>query len=741
MASKRAKGAGAIVGVLAVLLGLVVVVPLLLTDDPTCPPGYSPTGSGDTLLAADDGARGIGTTAQAALAAGWRGDDAATAVAVAGAESSYNPKAANGDSTARGLWQIMLSLHQPKFAGADWRDPVANARVAHQLWRTSGWQPWVAYTSGAYRQFLPEARAAVQRAAGAEPTGRRVSAAGLAGSTAAAGAAGGAGKLPGLQPIAQAAADTVRSQLGFTGTIGGYADRNIAGTGSKSKHALGLAIDVMTSDRAVGDPIAAYFAGEGYEAFGVENVIWKARIYSRGRGWRPYQHPSGSNDPTLQHMDHVHIDFREGATAPGAAAIPAGAGGGDVSCVPAFSAAGTYGSVVYPVGAGAGADRRNFGASGGRWARGHTGTDFSVACGTPVVAAHAGTVAIDTNTGWSGRWLVKVSTGPEQLTSWYAHMQAVDVAAGQQVQAGQKLGEVGSEGNSTGCHLHFEVHPRNGTIYEDGIDPSKWLADNVGKGLAVGTVPALSSVPASGQGRPFVVAAFNILGHAHTEPGGNARGFARSPQRTPGLVQMLRQANVSVAGLQEVEPAQHRQLARQAPEYAIYHPRGDRANPVIFRKAEWELIGATHLTVPYFHGEARRIPLVQLRQRTTSAGPGGRIIHVVSVHNPANTRGPAQQWRTVSERRQLAAATNIARRGGQLLLLGDFNDKRESFCRLTRTGTVQSASGGSTGPRCTAPRWMGVDWIFGTTNIDFAGFAHTRNDRVSDHPLLATVVR
>ncbi len=131
-------------------------------------------------------------------------------------------------------------------------------------------------------------------------------------------------------------------------------------------------------------------------------------------------------------------------------------------------------------------DRRNWGGTGAHWSSWHSGTDFSLACGTPVLAAQAGTVQIDTSQGWAGRWLVKVTTGPGQLTTWYAHMQKLLVSPGQAVTAGQQIGEAGAEGNATGCHLHFEVHLRGGSIYgPDNVDPSTWLAENVGKRLPV----------------------------------------------------------------------------------------------------------------------------------------------------------------------------------------------------------------------------------------------------------------
>lgn len=58
-------------------------------------------------------------------------------------------------------------------------------------------------------------------------------------------------------------------------------------------------------------------------------------------------------------------------------------------------------------------------------------------------------------------------------------MEKVTVSRGETVQPGQQIGEVGNEGNSEGCHLHFEVHLKNGSIYgPDNVDPSAWLAEH-----------------------------------------------------------------------------------------------------------------------------------------------------------------------------------------------------------------------------------------------------------------------
>jgi murein DD-endopeptidase MepM/ murein hydrolase activator NlpD len=132
--------------------------------------------------------------------------------------------------------------------------------------------------------------------------------------------------------------------------------------------------------------------------------------------------------------------------------------------------------VTTPLARGTYTDLHNFGATSRHWARWHTGTDLSAPCGTPVLAATAGMVIVETGGGWSGRWLVKITTGTGKVTTWYGHMQGITVRGRQIVRAGQQIGYVGAEGNSTGCHLHFEVHANGGGMYQDNVNPSLWLA-------------------------------------------------------------------------------------------------------------------------------------------------------------------------------------------------------------------------------------------------------------------------
>jgi murein DD-endopeptidase MepM/ murein hydrolase activator NlpD len=101
-----------------------------------------------------------------------------------------------------------------------------------------------------------------------------------------------------------------------------------------------------------------------------------------------------------------------------------------------------------------------FGQPGG-WSSGHhTGLDFAAPSGTPVFSALAGTV-VETGSGgaYGNHVIVKHSDGVKTL---YAHLTSSNVQKRDEVLRGQRIGTVGSTGNSTGPHLHFEVI-KNGT--------------------------------------------------------------------------------------------------------------------------------------------------------------------------------------------------------------------------------------------------------------------------------------
>lgn len=101
-----------------------------------------------------------------------------------------------------------------------------------------------------------------------------------------------------LGPRAAAARRYVIDRWGIT-NIGGYANRNIAGTSTLSKHALGKAIDVMTYDKTLHSQIANEFIANSGK-WGTDNVITGRRIWNQ-RGWHGYN--------GIPHDNHIHIDF------------------------------------------------------------------------------------------------------------------------------------------------------------------------------------------------------------------------------------------------------------------------------------------------------------------------------------------------------------------------------------------------------------------------------------------------
>ncbi len=409
---------------------------------------------------------------------------------------------------------------------------------------------------------------------------------------------------------------------------------------------------------------------------------------------------------------------------------------------PACEASVATGDVAHPLPrSAASVDRRNWGSHGSRWAAMHTGTDFSVACGTPVLAATAGRAVVRTDQSWAGRWLVQVSTGTGRLTTWYAHMQRLVVADGQEVRAGQRLGDVGALGNASGCHLHFEVHPRGGAIYRDSVDPSAWLRDKVGRPVVEAAGASGSpSAPTSGSSSDpdwFTVATLNVLGASHTAPGGKLARMASGSARTRGVVALLEKYGVDVIGLQELQAPQRRELTRRAgSEYQVWHPAGDTENAVAWRRDRFRLVKAQTLAIPYFAGRPRRMPVLHLADQRT-----GRRVAVMSVHHPADTpRFPDQaRWRRTAVARETALVRRLSRSGTRVIVTGDMNDRRGVFCRYTAKGLATSSNADGSGPGCTPPRRAGIDWIFGSRGVRFSDHTVERSGLVratTDHPFV-----
>ncbi|MEU1289057.1 M23 family metallopeptidase [Kitasatospora sp. NPDC005856] len=111
-----------------------------------------------------------------------------------------------------------------------------------------------------------------------------------------------------------------------------------------------------------------------------------------------------------------------------------------------------------------------FGEAGTHWANRHTGIDFPVDGGSEVYAVTDGTLRTQWNPFYGYMTILKMPDGTE---AWYCHLRAYKVRKGP-VKQGDVIAFVGTSGNSTGPHLHFEIRPQD----SKPIDPLPWFLAN-----------------------------------------------------------------------------------------------------------------------------------------------------------------------------------------------------------------------------------------------------------------------
>ena len=106
---------------------------------------------------------------------------------------------------------------------------------------------------------------------------------------------------------------------------------------------------------------------------------------------------------------------------------------------------------------------------GPRWGRMHRGIDQGASTGTPIGASKSGTVIFADWQGGYGR-MVMIDHHDGVVTA-YAHLSSVSVSSGASVSQGDTIGAVGSTGNSTGPHLHFETR-----VNGSAVNPRQYLS-------------------------------------------------------------------------------------------------------------------------------------------------------------------------------------------------------------------------------------------------------------------------
>jgi murein DD-endopeptidase MepM/ murein hydrolase activator NlpD len=108
-----------------------------------------------------------------------------------------------------------------------------------------------------------------------------------------------------------------------------------------------------------------------------------------------------------------------------------------------------------------------------RWGTMHYGVDLAAPLGTPIYSAIDGVVIrAGRASGYGNAVYIQDADGNVHV---YGHMRYYDVEDGDLVHAGDQIAKVGNEGQSTGPHLHYQIH--RGGMSGRPIDPRKWLAD------------------------------------------------------------------------------------------------------------------------------------------------------------------------------------------------------------------------------------------------------------------------
>jgi hypothetical protein len=269
--------------------------------------------------------------------------------------------------------------------------------------------------------------------------------------------------------------------------------------------------------------------------------------------------------------------------------------------------------------------------------------------------------------------------------------------------------------------------------------------------LATAPLPVQPSRPAlAAPDQPpaeFVISSFNVLGSSHTRGGDRRSWMGPGTSRIRNVVDLIDRHDVSIAGLQELQRDQFRVFTEVTDgSFGVYPGLSAGLlgvdNSVVWRTADWSLESANLIRIPYFAGRLRPMPYVLLRHTES-----GRRVWVGNFHNPATNgkRGNNDRWRVQAAALQTRLARTLLDTGYPVFVVGDMNDRERYFCRLTAGAPMQAANGGSNDGACRPPEPpMPVDWIFGSDDVRFTGYARDFTPlvrRTTDHPMVRAGVR
>ena len=291
-----------------------------------------------------------------------------------------------------------------------------------------------------------------------------------------------------------------------------------------------------------------------------------------------------------------------------------------------------------------------------------------------------------------------------------------------------------------------------------GTSPSPAAGPTDGPGQAAAAAEQLAeATPVAGQvlvDRPnprraappvltFRMATFNALGSSHTHKGGRRKQKAPGSARTARAGQYVVDNNIDLIGFQEMQADQRSAFMNATGgRYALYPGNelrsGDGENSIAYRLDTWELVKADTISIPYFGGNPRNMPILLLRNKQT-----GITAYFTNFHNPADTAefGPQARWRAAATNLEVGLFSQLKNDGYPIFVTGDMNDRGPWFCSVAPAGDLIAAAatvfGGS---GCSIPGFR-IDWIAASQGVQFTNYHEDRSGLVAwmtDHPVVIT---
>lgn len=263
----------------------------------------------------------------------------------------------------------------------------------------------------------------------------------------------------------------------------------------------------------------------------------------------------------------------------------------------------------------------------------------------------------------------------------------------------------------------------------------QWLMAALRSAMPPAPPPPAANAPGGKPGGPtrFVISSFNLL----SSSAGASKGYAPAAERMQGAVEILKQHNVSVVGMQEMRTDQLADFQRLAGDtYGTFTGTSGERNyfdtTIAWRKDTWDLVKGGRLAVPSYGGRPSTSPYVLLRNKQT-----GQEAYFVDAHNPADTRNWHHQdgYRVQATQDDGRLVAQLMQQTGlPVFLVGDMNATQQAADIIEREAPVVAAN--AVGPH---PAHAGIDWIFGSKGVQFDHYERVRDalvQRTTDHAVV-----